>query len=272
MLVGIDWGAKASRGRPKRLWVDRCKTNLEKLGISESAVSDATNSKEVFKKLVVAAVAQMDEANMKLEAAGRSSIAAFLELDNISTGRRMGAYLDSDNRRGAELMFQCRAGCLRLNALVGKWNRTAPRLVDDGTVVVGGSLECGCCSNQSVESLQHFVLECSCYDSAGLFGRQEFLSKLKLLAGDPLFAVWEGLSVSERVGSLLGDKFWEKASNGPVSAEGEKLPVSCAVHGLLQKFLVSAWKVREDFLASVTSSARGDTERVANGHVATARN
>jgi hypothetical protein len=198
-------------------------------------------------------------------------LTGFLTITYLLTGRRMGAYLDSDNWRGAELMFQCRAGCLRLNGIVGRWNKVVPRLVDDGTAVVGSSLECGCCSNKSVESLQHFVLECSCYDSAGVFGRQEFLSKLKLLAGDQLFAVWQGLSVDERVCSLLGDKFWKKASNGPVSGEGVKLPVSPAVHGMLQKFLVSAWKVREDTLVSDTSSARGDTERVANGHMATAR-
>ena len=233
-------------------------------------------TKKAFKKMAVAAAAQMEEAGLKLEAASRSSIAAFLELDNVSTGRRLCSYLDSSNWRGAELMFQCRAGCLRLNGIVGKWSRSPPRTLDDGSQAVGGeSLECGCCNGKVVESMEHFFLECPCYESAGVLGRQDFFSKLKSVAGDQLFSVWLGLSQSERVRSLLGDKFWKQATNVPVSSDGAELPVSPVVHGLVQDFLASAWKVREDSLTTVdpdTSSARGDTERVANGHMATAHN
>jgi hypothetical protein len=262
VVTGTVWGAKVGRGRPRKLWVDRSKENLKAFKIDDVVIADKSLKKMDFKKLAIRCAADKDKLYMEAEAVARSTVKAYLELDNVSTGRSMRHYLDSSNRRGAELMFQCRASSLLLNSRTAKWSRHTARTLPDGTVQSAAIKECQCCSLNVDETMVHFLMDCPCFEfdgDLGSLGRTSFLVQLKQLVGAVEFGKWELFSKEKRVQLLLGESFWGKKV-------GE-------VHDLFQKFLVSIWKERESVVADFSNSscsARGDTGRVANGQLATA--
>ena len=265
IVTGVDWGAKAGSGRPRILWVKRSQTNLATLKIADSVIADDDLHKAAFKKIALKCAADKDAESLRAEAAASSSVAAFLELDNINTERKMQSYLDSSNRKGAELMLQCRASSLLLNGLVGKWARKETRILPDGSLDVESARQCQCCDGKPVESLEHFLLECPLFDKDGEaeadVGRISFLKRLKQLVGDSLFDSWELLPQDKRVQALLGKASWGKRV--------------VEVHLLFQDFLLAAWKLRKAFLEDLVSpsrSARACTGRVTNGHLAIVHN
>jgi hypothetical protein len=254
LTTTVDWGKNSCRGRPKKLWGDRAKAVVSELNIDLAQHVDT--GKAVFKKLIIAKTAGRDLANMKVEAGRHSSVAAYLELEEGASGRQLCHYLDSDDWQGAQLMFQCRASCLPLNGLTGKWRRQTSRIRDDGTLEVIEDKNCKCCDKETEESLGHFLLECSKYDSGvGKLDRKDFLKTLKGLAGDQKFAEWDLLPKVKKLQKLLKPEFWGKKGALVVTNVGY----------LVQRFLKDAWSVREEFC-----SACGDTGRVANGLMATA--
>ena len=249
--------------RPRKLWVNRSKTNLRDLNIADSVIADDDLSKLAFKKIALRCAAGKDAAFMKEEAVARSSVAKFLELDNVNSERKMQTYLDSANWRGAELMFQCRASSLLLNGLMGKWTRKDSRILPDGNLDEESVKECQCCDGKTVESLEHFLLECPLFDNDGAasadVGRLSFLERLQVLVGDTLFVSWENFPKDKRVQVLLGEAFW-----------GEHV---VEVHSLFQKFVAAAWKARKVFLESLVTVPRSaHYGRVANGQLAIAHN
>ena len=262
VVTGVDWGANGCRGRPRQLWVNRSKTNLQELNIADSVIADNALNKMAFKKVALRCAAGKDAAFMKAEAAKSSSVAKFLELDNVNSERKMQPYLDSSNWRGAELMFQCRASSLLLNGLTGKWSRKASRILPDGNLDEETAKECQCCVGKPVESLEHFLLECPLFDNVGAVssdvGRLSFLRRLKLLVGDTIFVSWENFK-DKRVRVLLGQAFWGKHV--------------VEVHLLFQEFLAAAWNARKAFLENLVSvPCSVHSGRVANGQLATAHN
>jgi hypothetical protein len=261
VVTGVDWGVNARKGRPKKLWVQRSKANLVDLNIDDSVIADNNLKKPDFKKIALQCAADKDDAFMKAEAVTRSSVARFRELDNVNSERRMQPYLDSSNWRGAELMFKCRASCLLLNGLMGKWSRKDLPLLPDGNLDEESGKQCQCCVGKPVESLEHFLLECPRFDNVDVasvdVGRLSFLSRLKQLVGDSVYLRWENLTHAKRVQALLGRACWGK--------------LVVEVHALLQEFLVVVWKARKEFLESLVSVPRSaHIGRVANGQLAIA--
>ena len=261
VVTGVDWGVNARAGRPKKLWVQRSEANLVELKIDDSVIADTNMKKPAFKKIALQCAADKDAEFMKAEALTRSSVAKFLELDNVSSERKMQPYLDSSNWRGAELMFKCRASCLLLNGVTGKWSRKDLPILPVGNLDEESVKQCRCCAGKPAESLEHFLLECPRFDNVDVasadVGRLVFLGRLKQLVGDTVFLRWENLTPTKRVQALLGRACWGK--------------LVVEVHALLQEFLVVAWKARKDFLESSVSVPRSaHIGRVANGQLAIA--
>jgi hypothetical protein len=260
LVVDLGWGSSARRGRPRKLWAGRSKANLTELKIDDATIQNCDCNKTAFKTIAMSRTAERDEANMKEEATKRNTgtVAAYLDLDDSSLGKKMRLrpYFDGGHERGAQLMFQCRASCLLLNNYTAGWSREATRLLDDGNLDVEGAKACQCCDKNVEENLIHFLLECPQYDGSTSYDRKAFLGELKDLVGGVLFGKFEALTKAQKVQKLLGRGFW-----------GE---LSLDVHKLLQRFLVSAWGVREKFYSD--RSAGGNTGRVANGLPATAHN
>ena len=126
-------------------------------------------------------------------------------------------YLRGPSSQGSNLLLQCRAGCLKLNALTATWASTRHQAITGAN--------CGCCDASPPESTEHFILICPRFQEH----RIAMLEAIKKLVGGVAYAKWAVRSERARTFALVGDGWGDHTDE---------------VHELVKDYLSKAWHTR----------------------------